>query len=221
VNGTVPFPQPYDDLPSGGQGPNFTTFDGNSMQCLPEMSNNYHVHVFLGIYYDGQEIILPRGLGIIWPDPPSTTGYNASEQPAQEIPEGTSCFYFTHTHDSTGIIHVEYTDPNDIAVTQPVFTLGDFFQVWGITVNANQFGPYQGPVTVFTSGQTYRGGSNCSGTAPPAGTPIGPPVTPESDLTLWTADPNTIPLYSHEVIWFLIGNDYPTALPNIHFYLEC
>jgi hypothetical protein len=35
-----------------------------------------------------------------------------------------------HTHDTTGLIHIESTDIR-------TFTLGQFFDVWGVTFNEN------------------------------------------------------------------------------------
>jgi hypothetical protein len=174
------------------------------------MSNNYHIHLFIGIYVNGTELALPEALGIV----------GAGTPPPSYILYAT-CFYYTHTHDQTGVLHVEYPNPNNTLLTQPVFATSDLFNIWGITVNSMQFGQFAGSVTVFTSGQIYRGGGNCSGNSPPAGTTLGNGTTLESTLTLWTGDPNTIPLYSHEVIWFYVGTGNPTALPNVGFDEEC
>ncbi|HTU70022.1 MAG TPA: hypothetical protein VMF11_06840 [Candidatus Baltobacteraceae bacterium] len=209
VNGTPDaFNPPYGDTPSGGQGPLGSTFDGQT--CEASMSNNYHIHVFIGIYVNGSELALPEGLGI-----------PGSGNPPPDYINYGSCFYATHTHDSTGVFHVEYTNPNDVPITQPVFQTQDLFNIWGITVSPTQFGQFAGPVTVYTSGQVYRGGDDCSGTYPPAGTVTGNGTTPASDLSLWTGDPNAIPLYSHEVIWFFVGSGNPTSLPNVSFDEEC
>ena len=202
------FDPPTGDTPSGGQGPLGTTFDGQT--CEATMSNNYHIHVFIGIYVNGTELALPRGLGI----------YGGGSPPPDEIVYA-SCFFFTHTHDSTGVFHVEYPNPNNVPITQPVFQTQDLFNMWGITVSPTQFGQFAGPVTVYTSGQVYRGGSDCSGNIPPAGTVLGGPIVPETDLSLWTGDPNAIPLYSHEVIWYFVGSGNPDTLPQINFDEEC
>ena len=161
------------------------------------MSNNYHIHIFLGLYVNGTEFAIPRGIGVVVPTDPNNL----------EILYATNCFYYTHTHDSTGVVHVEDPDVSGTAVTGTLYTLGDVFSVWGITVNATQFGQFSGPVSVYTSGQVYRGGGASS-------------LIAESDLTRWIGDPNQIPLYSHEVIWFLVGPTYPAGLPNISFFEE-
>ncbi|HET9029481.1 MAG TPA: hypothetical protein VFN49_04835 [Candidatus Aquilonibacter sp.] len=186
------------DTPSGGHGPVGSQID--QAQCDTTMSDNYHIHVFIGLYVNGTEYALPTGVGVA--DPAS--------QNDKDTQYATQCFYYTHTHDRTGVVHIE--DPNGgISAVPPMnsmYTLKTLFDVWGITVSNSQFGQFGGNVQVYTSGQTYRGGGNANSTIP------------ESDLTPWVGDPNTIPLYSHEVIWFLVGPNYPTSLPAVHFYEE-
>jgi hypothetical protein len=189
------FNPPVGDTPSGGHGPSGNTID--QAGCEPSMSDDYHIHVFIGLYVNGTEYALPRGLGVANP-----------EGNGPSVNYATMCFYYTHTHDSTGILHIE--DPNLGVVDSPPvdskYALKTFFDVWGISVNNAQFGQFAGPVEVFTSGQQYRGNDGPSF------------VVPESALQPWYGDPNTIPLYSHEVIWFLVGPSYPSQLPSVHFY---
>lgn len=174
------------------------------------MSDNYHIHVFVGLYVNGTEVALPSAAGAVNPqlDPYGDFRGNGSDF--------YPCLYETHTHDMTGVVHVESQNagiyeqvPNDSK-----YVLGQFMAVWGATVtwgnfqgSVGQVGPYSGPMEVFTSGQTFRGDGSGGQF----------PVTPESDLTPWSGDPNQIPLYSHEVIWFLIGPNYPSRLPGVSF----
>lgn len=190
------FTPPVANTPSGGQGPANTSFDG--VPCNVSMSRNYHIHVFMGLYVNGTEYAIPRGVGVVVPLNPND----------QTIEYATKCFYSTHTHDSSGIVHVEdanggvYQRPDKT----PKYTTGQLFAVWGITVGASGFGQFSGPLEVFTSGQQYRAlgtGTNR--------------VISETLLQQWTGDPNAIPLYDHEVIWFLVGPNYPSALPNVDF----
>jgi hypothetical protein len=141
--------------------------------------------------------------------------YEGNPPPPEESYSANGCgFYYLHTHDQTGVIHVEDTNPNGTPIIQASHLSGDLFTVWGITVNAFGFGPY-------TGGQVFRGGADCSGNIPPPGYPQPTSVTPASDLSLWTGDPNAIPLYSHEVIWYFIGSGNPSSLPNVNFDEEC
>lgn len=161
------------------------------------MSNNYHIHAFIGLYVNGVEYALVRGIGAVVP-----VDYNA-----KAINYATQCFYFTHTHDSTGVVHVEDPNPGGAPITSSLYTAKNIFDVWGITVTSGQFGQFAGPVRVYTSGQVYRGG-----------TPNG--VVAESTLTPWFGDPSAVPVYSHEVIWYLVGPNYPASLPSIDYYEE-
>lgn len=179
------------DTSSGGQG---SPVDG--ITCDPTMSNNYHVHVFLGIYDNGTQVALPTAIGM--------------ENPGAAVSgfvDTASCFYHIHTHDSSGIVHVEDPDPTGAPVTASLYTLKNVLDIWGITADANHFGPFTGPVRVFTSGQVYRGDAN-NGTVA------------ATNYTFYGTNPTSVPLYSHEVIWVEIGPNYPASLPNVQFYLE-
>jgi hypothetical protein len=182
------------NMSSGGQG---SPVDG--ITCDPTMSNNYHIHVWLGLWVNGQEVALPMGVGMKNPGAAVNGFINTA-----------TCFYHIHTHDQSGIVHVEDPNPNNVPITQSLYTLKSFFDIWGITVGPNQFGPYTGPVRVFTSGQVYRGDDASQNF-----------VTSASNLTYWGSDPSTVPMYSHEVIDVEVGPTFPTTpLPNVLFYLE-
>ncbi len=179
------------DTATGGAG---SPIDG--ITCDPTMSNNYHVHIFLGVYYNGQLMALPEAIGMENPGAASAGFVDSA-----------TCFYHIHTHDATDLVHVEDPDPSNVPITGTLYTLQQVLDVWGVTTDANHFGPFTGPVEVFTSGQVYRGDQNNQ-------------VTPASDLTYWGQNAATVPLYSHEVIVVEVGPTYPTSLPDISFYLE-
>ncbi|MGH7738031.1 MAG: hypothetical protein ACREMP_09235 [Candidatus Tyrphobacter sp.] len=185
------------DTASGGQG---QPVDG--VTCDTTMSNNYHVHVYLGLFVNGAQVALPMGLGMENPGPPGS-GYPSYPG----FVDAATCFYHIHTHDQSGIVHIEDPDPSGVPMTGTLYTMKTFFDEWGITVNSNQFGPFTGPVRVFTSGQVSRGGS-------------GSTTVPATDLTYWGSDATTVPAYSHEVIFVEVGPTWPTTLPNVDFYLE-
>lgn len=69
--------------------------------CTTDMATEFHIHPVLKIVIDGTEETLPVNIGI-----------------------ENGCMHPLHTHDSTGIVHVESPVKRD-------FTLGDFFAVWG------------------------------------------------------------------------------------------
>jgi hypothetical protein len=53
-----------------------------------------------------------------------------------------------HTHDATGIIHVE--PPTSVEVT-----LGELFDLWGQPLSSTGVAGYNGNVTVFVDGKKY------------------------------------------------------------------
>ena len=61
-------------------------------------------------------------------------------------------FAFLHTHDSSGVIHVESPVIKD-------YTLGQFFDVWGVLLTKNQIGAYQDngndKLWVYVNGKPY------------------------------------------------------------------
>jgi hypothetical protein len=118
-----------------------------------------------------------------------------------------NCFYYTHTHDSSGIVHVEDPNPTNASIKTSLFTLQNILDVWGITADANHFGPFTGPVEVFTSGQLYRGDQNNG-------------AVPASTLSYYGSNPNAVPLYSHEIIYVEVGPTFPSSLPGVAFYTE-
>ncbi len=71
-----------------------------------------HIHQHLDIYVAGQKVTVPAQIGI------SATGSFISD---------------LHTHDATGIMHVE-------SPTASTFSLGQFFAVWGVRLDAKCLG---------------------------------------------------------------------------------
>jgi hypothetical protein len=82
---------------------------------LPGQSDGgYHIHAMLRVYVEGKQIPVPANVGI---DPNAT-----SLAPL-------------HTHDTSGIVHIESTE-------QYPFTLGQFFTIWGVKFTSSQLGGY-------------------------------------------------------------------------------
>ena len=204
------------DYSGGGHGPLTTppqTIGPDNVPCLismntgmlPPNGTGYHVHTFVGIYFNGKEVALPDGLGFANPQGDGTfSGISNWTQYA------TMCYYEMHTHDASGLIHVESANAPVGFQHGAKYTLGDFLAVWGITISPANFGPLNGLVTVYTSGQFARGGPGTHGE-------IG-----SNNYSLYVGDPNAIGMYSHEVIWVLVGTGNPTgsSLPNVNFFTE-
>ncbi|HXW51407.1 MAG TPA: hypothetical protein VEJ41_05400 [Candidatus Acidoferrales bacterium] len=150
----------------------------------------------MGVYVNGNQYALPIALGMVDPGAPVDGFINSAQ-----------CFYHIHTHDSSGIVHVEDPDPSGVPITGTLHTLKNVLDIWGITMDGTHFGQFSGPVVVLTSGQVYRGDQNNGD-------------VPSSTYTFYSGDPNSIPLYSHEVIWVLVGPTYPPSLDGVSFYTE-
>jgi hypothetical protein len=76
----------------------------------------FHIHALLHVYVNGLLIPLPANIGL---------------DPAKGIESS------MHTHDSSGIIHMEAPHPFR-------YTLGDFFSVWGVKLGPAQVGGLTG-----------------------------------------------------------------------------
>ena len=98
---------------SSGSGPTPPGQPIDGIPCEPGEQLSYHVHVELRIFVNGQAQTVPAAIGIV----------NPGRVRFGSIAQG-DCFYWLHTHDSTGTIHVEAPIPRP-------FTLGTFFDIWG------------------------------------------------------------------------------------------
>ena len=87
---------------------------GRSEQLgLPGVGNEtYHIHAVLRVFVDGKPVAVPQGIG---------------------IDQGSNFFSSLHTHDTTGVIHMETDNPYP-------FTLGQFFTIWGVKLSKTQLG---------------------------------------------------------------------------------
>jgi hypothetical protein len=97
---------------------------------LPDLSDTvFHIHAMLRIFVGGRPITVPANIG---------------------LPDNGSVFSPLHTHDASGIIHIESTRPY-------AFTLGQFFDVWGVAFTPTQLGAYRtaGPekLAVYVNGR--------------------------------------------------------------------
>jgi hypothetical protein len=99
----------------------------------------FHIHAHLQMFVNGQERLVAAGVGI---GPPL--------QEFNGIVIGGSCFSWLHTHDESGIIHIE-------SPVMRTFTLGNFFDIWGFPLSSTQVGPAAGSVTAFVGGTLFTG----------------------------------------------------------------
>jgi hypothetical protein len=123
------------------------TVDGISSNDMEQLV--FHIHAHLAIYVNGEQKLLPYGIGIVPP-------YQLQTIPAGNPSAGSSFvgggskFYWLHTHDETGVIHIE-------SPKQETFTLGQFFDEWGQQLSSTQVGPNTGKITAYLNGKVFAG----------------------------------------------------------------
>jgi hypothetical protein len=83
---------------------------------LPGLNEQiFHIHALLHVYVNGKPVTVPANIG---------------------LKEPTGPFSPIHTHDTSGIVHME-------ADQEYPFTIGEFFAVWGVKFSNDQLGPYK------------------------------------------------------------------------------
>ena len=119
-----------------------------------------HIHQHLDVFVNGKHETVPASIGI----------YDGQ--------------YLTelHTHDTSGVMHVEST-------TKRNYTLGQFFGVWGVRLDAKCVGGYCKPKTPW---RMYVNGLNYPG------------------------DPAGLVLKKHQEIAFVIGTTRPKTIPSTY-----
>lgn len=130
--------------------------DGITCRTVSKETVRYHVHVYVSIYVDGRQERLPAGIGITTPRLVEHTSRGVFYDVGLY-----DCLYWLHTHANDGIIHVE-------APTKGLFTLGQFFDIWGQPLSASQVGPDRGNVVVFENGRTITGDIRATPLSPQA-----------------------------------------------------
>ena len=103
------------------------------LPVLDQEGTALHIHEHLDLFVDGRRVRVPAGIGI-----DEVEGFLSP----------------LHTHDETGIIHVESPDVHP-------FTLGQFFAAWGVRLTPRCLGGYCQTggkrVRVYSDGQLVSG----------------------------------------------------------------
>ena len=96
-----------------------------------------HIHSQLQMFDHGRVVKVPAQIG---------------------IPKIGTCLYWLHTHTADGIIHVESP------VKHRTFTLGEFFDIWGMDLNRSQADGLHAPpgqtLQIWVNGKPYNGDPN-------------------------------------------------------------
>ncbi len=136
------------------------------LQPLSAEGAAIHIHQHLDIFIDGNPVPVPAGIGI-----------NPAAQFISDV----------HVHDESGVIHVE-------AAKVQTFTLGQFFDIWGVKFTQNTIGGYvaggEKSLNVYVNGKLYEG------------------------------DPRTLPLAAHDEIAIVYGTaaETPATIPSSYTF---
>jgi hypothetical protein len=142
--------------------PSGSPIDGIECQAMEQLA--YHIHAHLAVYVNGTSRVVPEGIGVTPPRHEVLTD-------AGWFVESGKCFYWLHTHTADGILHVE-------SPSQSVYTLGQFFDIWGQPLTSTQVGPSAGTVIAYVNGVKFAG------------------------------DPRTITVNKYDVIQLDVGTDF-------------
>jgi len=136
------------------------------LPALPAEAFALHIHQHLDIFIDGNPVDVPPQIGI--------ASYFISP---------------IHVHDDLHVIHVE-------SPTVQTFTLGQFFDIWGVRLTANCIGGYCTDATHKL--QVYSNG------------------------TLYSGDPRMLALDAHEEIAIVYGTsaEAPKSIPSSYAFPE-
>jgi len=196
----------------------FPAIDG--MSCAPTQepaasTSTYSTHAFVGIYYGGAEYALPQAIGMNAPTEPIASGHPNDNY---EI-ESSSCEYNVHTHDYTGLVHIEDARyPQSTSTTSPLPyapTLQTLFDVWGVQITGAGLSvpgqaPLSGPVSMYYGSP---------------GADVGPHGAPVTDAYTLASSASAISLGFHQTIWIVVGAlpslpDGATGLPQVEWRIQ-
>lgn len=122
------------DTSKGGNGQSVNGIEGSGQEMLKT-----HIHAHLSLFYKGEPIAIPYGIGIVKPF-----------RVVDGFVEGGKGYYWLHTHDATGILHIE--SPN-----KRLYTLADFFNIWGEPLNGHDVAGLKGNVRAYVNGRIFFG----------------------------------------------------------------
>jgi hypothetical protein len=127
------------------------------LPALPGEALTVHYHAHLDVIIDDRPVIVPQYIGI-----------DLKNRQISPL----------HTHDASGIIHIESPEPM-------TYTLGQFFTQWAVRLDAQCINSYcEGPTRqniATVNGQTF------------SGDPATIPFSPHAQITLWSGPPGPPP----------------------------
>lgn len=131
--GKAPWPPEYARLPD--------RLAPLQLSSLGVEGTKLHIHQHLDVFVDGKHVTVPALIGIYANGDPTQGGF----------------FVELHTHDTSGIIHLE-------SPKNGTFTLGQFVGVWGVRLSSKCIGGYCAaagkPLKFYVNGKRYSGNPN-------------------------------------------------------------
>jgi hypothetical protein len=100
-----------------------------------------HIHPHLALFYKGKQYQIPQYIGFV-----QNNGM-----------AGGGCLYWIHTHDASGIIHIEATAIQAPQSSDGRYKLGMLFDIWGEPLSRDNVAGFKGPVTAYVNGTLYNG----------------------------------------------------------------
>ena len=127
------------------------------LPALPAEALFEHYHAHLDVIIDGQSVTVPAAIGI-----------DIQNQRISPL----------HTHDASGVIHIE-------SPTARTYTLGQFFTEWAVRLTAQCIGS-------FCAGPSRQNIATVNGQTV-SGDPSSIVFTPYAQITLWSGPPGPPP----------------------------
>jgi hypothetical protein len=110
----------------------------------------YHVHAHLDVFFNGERVVVPAGIGINTKDPAvesDSTGVGLVHECDQP------CISPLHTHATDGVLHTETKTPAPN-------NLGQFFIEWDVDLSSGRVGGYSDTKTAlafYVNGEAFEG----------------------------------------------------------------
>lgn len=191
--------------------------DGTGCQSVTEGTSfpqdKFSQHAFVGFFNNGAWEALPQAIGMVKPVAP-TAGTPSHPSNTYAV-ENNQCEYNVHTHDYSGLVHIEDTGFAQSNTFMPAYaTLQTLFDLWGANLG----------VTGITAGNSAMAG--------PVSIYVGTPGGKDSqnnDLVssyaLYSGSPADLQLSKHMAVWIVVGTAAPSiggvqGLPQVRFVVS-
>ncbi len=148
--------------------------------------------------------LIPQAIGMENPVEPKVS--NPSYKDTYEV-QAASCFYQVHTHDYSGLIHIEDpSKPQDLTykAIQPYASLQTLFDIWGEPIAPTTAASFTGVVSVYTGMPSHKNGA----------------VDIVDSYVPFSGVASDLKLAHHEAVWIVVGTPPADGLPQVSFNIE-